>query len=94
MSLILLIPGALLFGCLLPALVGYVGSRRRIGFGWAFLLSLVFTPLIGLICCLFSEPLPAGSEPRMGCIGGFITTFGFLLLFGFLIALIAGLFFL
>lgn len=85
----LIIPAVLLFGCLLPVLVGYIGSRRRIGFGWAFLLSLVFTPLIGLICCLISEPLPAGSEPRMGCIGGCLSIFGLLLL-GFLVMRVAG----
>lgn len=87
MSLILIVLGAGLFGCLFPALVGYVGSRRRIGFGWAFLLSLLLTPVGGLICCLLSEPLPAGSEPRMGCIGGFISAFGFLLLAGFTVLL-------
>ncbi len=92
MSLIFIVLGAGLFGCLLPALVGYVGSRRHIGFGWAFLLSLLFTPIVGLICCLLSDPLPAGSEPRMGCIGGCLSMFGLLLL-GFLVMLAAGLLF-
>lgn len=30
-----------LSGCLLSVLVGVIGSRRRIGFGWAFLISLI-----------------------------------------------------
>ena len=38
----------ILTGSLLSVLVGLVGSRRRIGFGWTFLLSIIFTPLIGL----------------------------------------------
>lgn len=38
-----------LSGCLLSVLVGVIGSRRRIGFGWAFLISLIFTPLVGLV---------------------------------------------
>ena len=86
MSLFLIILSAGFFGCLFPALVGYFGSRRHIGFGWAFLLSLLLTPIGGLICCLLSEPLPAGSEPRMGCIGGCLSLFGLLLL-GFLTVL-------
>ncbi len=90
MDLVLIVLGAGLFGCLLPALVGYFGSRRRLGFGWAFLLSLLFTPIVGLICCLLSDPLPAGSEPRTGCIGGCLSMFGLLLL-GFLAMLAAGL---
>ena len=75
-----------MFGCLFPALVGYAGSRRRIGFGWAFVVSLFFTPLVGLIFVLLSDPLPAGEEPRMGCFGGCLSLFGMLLL-GFLVML-------
>lgn len=89
MSLVLVVLGALAFGCLFPALIGYAGSHRRIGFGWAFLISLVFTPLVGLIVVLVSGPLPAGEEPRMGCIGGCLSMFGLLLL-GFLAMLAAG----
>ena len=48
MSVLTLIFG-LLSGCFLSVLVGIIGSRRRIGFGWAFLLSVIFTPLVGLV---------------------------------------------
>lgn len=54
---------------LLDVLVGLLGSRRNIGFGWAFLISVIFTPLIGLIAALISNPLPAGAEPKYGCLG-------------------------
>ena len=55
-------------GVLLNALVGLVGARRRLGFGWTFLLSLLLTPLGGLICALISEKLPEGQR-RWGCLG-------------------------
>lgn len=84
--MVLVILGSLLLGCLLPALVGYLGSHRELGFGWAFVISLVFTPLIGLIFVLISNPLPAGSEPKVGCIGGCLSVAG-LLLVGFLLML-------
>ncbi len=76
--------GALLLGCFLPALVGWVGSRREIGFGWSFIISLIFTPLVGLIFVLLSRELPAGSEPNYGCFGGCLSVFGLLLL-GFIV---------
>lgn len=82
--MLLVILGALLLGCLLPALVGWLGSRREIGFGWAFIISLVFTPLVGLIFVLLSRERPAGSEPNYGCIGGCLSVAGLLLL-GFLV---------
>ena len=56
-------------GILLDVLVGLLGSRRNIGFGWAFILSVIFTPLIGLIAVLLSEPLPQGAEPKYGFLG-------------------------
>ena len=64
----------LLFGLLsghilLDVLVGLLGSRRNIGFGWAFILSVIFTPLIGLIFVLLSRELPNGAEPKYGCLG-------------------------
>ena len=52
----------LLSGCLLAVLVGIIGSRRRIGFGLAFLLSLIFTPLVGLIITLLTDPLSGGDR--------------------------------
>ena len=48
MSLFALFFG-LMSGCFLSVLVGIVGSKRRIGFGWAFLASLFLTPLVGLL---------------------------------------------
>ncbi len=52
---------------LLSILVGIIGSNRRIGFGWSFLISLLFTPIVGLIVALVSDPLPTG-EKRWGCV--------------------------
>ena len=66
MGVLLLIFG-LLTGTALCALVGILGSRRRLGFGWTFIISLIFTPLIGLIAALISDPLPSG-EKRWGCL--------------------------
>ena len=60
-----LLSGHLLF----DVLVSLLGSRRNIGFGWAFILSVIFTPLIGFILVLLSEPLPQGVEPKYGCLG-------------------------
>ena len=57
----------LLSGSLLAVLVGIFGAGRKIGFGWAFILSLLLTPLGGLICALISDPLPTG-ERRWGCV--------------------------
>ena len=75
-----MIPSILVFGflsggLLLDVLVGLLGSRRNIGFGWAFILSAIFTPLVGFILVLLSERLPEGSEPKYGCLG---YTFGLL----------------
>ena len=66
---------ALASGLLLDVLVGFLGSRRNIGFGRAFILSAIFTPLVGFILVLLSERLPEGSEPKYGCLG---YTFGLL----------------
>ena len=66
MSILAVIFG-ILSGCFLAVLVGIIGSHRRIGFGWAFLISLIFTPLVGLIVALLTDPLPGSdgvvSEP-------------------------------
>lgn len=75
---------AIASGLLLDVLVALLGSRRNIGFGWAFVLSVLFTPLIGLIAVLLSDRLPVGAEPKYGCLGH---TFG--LLGALLIALVA-----
>ena len=60
MSILAVIFG-ILSGCFLAVLVGIIGSHRRIGFGWAFLISLIFTPLVGLIVALLTDPLPGGA---------------------------------
>ena len=70
MSILVLIFG-LLGGCLLAVIVGLIGSRRRIGFGWAFLLSACFSPLLGLIVTLCTPKLP-NKDRKWGCIGGLI----------------------
>lgn len=79
----------ILSGCLLSVLVGLVGSRRRIGFGWAFLASLLLTPLVGLLIALLTDPLP-GSEKRWGCIGTLLAVLGLFFLGIFLLLLLAG----
>ena len=86
MSLLVIILG-LLTGTLLAAIVGLIGSHRNIGFGWAFLLSVVFSPLIGLIVTLFSQKLPDRNR-KWGCFGaiiGFIAFFLVLILASVLI---------
>jgi hypothetical protein len=70
MTLSLIIFG-LLSGALIDILIGIIGSRRNIGFGWAFLLSIIFTPVVGLLITLISDPLPVG-ECRWGCIANLI----------------------
>ena len=87
MSVLTLIFG-LLSGCFLSVLVGIIGSRRRIGFGWAFLLSVIFTPL-GLVIALLTDPLPGGDQ-RWGCIGTFVAVLGMLFLAAFLFLLLTG----
>lgn len=82
--LFILLAGAVT-GSLLSVLVGMVGRKRRIGFGWAFILSLIFTPIVGLIITLISDPLPQGSE-RWGCVGSCLALFGVIILVGLILA--------
>ena len=86
MSLFALFFG-LMSGCFLSVLVGIVGSKRRIGFGWAFLL---LTPLVGLLLALISDPLPVGTDRGLGCIGTLFGVLGLLFLVAFLFLLLAG----
>lgn len=88
MSILILIFGVL-SGSFLAVLVGIIGSRRRIGFGWAFFISMLFSPLVGLIVALLTDPLP-GSDQRWGCIGTVVAVLGMLFLAVFLILLLAG----
>ena len=96
-----MVTGILLFGLLsgmfLSVLVGLLGSRRTIGFGWAFILSLLFSPLVGLIIVLLCDELPQGSERKLGCLGNVFGILGgivlallvFILILGFLSVLVA-----
>ena len=70
MGITLLIFG-LLTDSFLAALVGLLGARRRIGFGWTFFLSVLFTPVVGLIICLLSDKLP-NNERNWGCLGSIL----------------------
>lgn len=87
MGLSLLVFG-LLSDSFLAALVGLLGARRRIGFGWAFFLSVLFTPLVGLIVCLLSDKLPDG-ERKWGCLGSILAIIT-IALFVFLALMVIG----
>lgn len=39
----------------IAALVGQLGKKRKIGFGWSFALSIFLSPIIGLIITLCSK---------------------------------------
>ena len=69
----------LITSSLLSVLVGLLGARRRIGFGWAYLLSVLTTPLIGLIITLLFDKLPDG-ERRWGCLGVILAIIAIVLL--------------
>lgn len=66
-------------GTLVAVLIGMLGARRNIGFGWAFLLSLLFTPLVGLILVLLSDRKESG-EVEYGCLGQTLGCFGMAIL--------------
>ena len=89
MTLLVLLFG-LLSGCFLSILVGLVGRSRRLGFGWTFLISIIFTPLIGLICALISDPLPAGQQQGWGCLGTIFGLLGCLFFILFLLMIFTG----
>ena len=88
MSILAVILG-ILSGCFLAVLVGIIGSHRRIGFGWAFLISLIFTPLVGLIVALLTDPLPGGGQ-RWGCVGTVVAILGLLFFAAFLLLALTG----
>lgn len=92
--IILLLAFGLLGDCLLSVLVGMMGASRRLGFGWAFLLSLLFTPVVGLLCVLVSDPLPAAADRRWGCLGTLLAGAGCLWILLFLVLLLGGALFL
>ena len=78
----------LLTGSFLAALVGLLGARRKIGFGWTFFLSVLFTPIVGLIVCLLSDKLPDG-ERKWGCLGSVLAIIT-IALFVFLALMVVG----
>jgi len=39
----------------LSVLVGLIGKKRKIGFGWSFAFSIFLSPLIGLVITLNSK---------------------------------------
>ena len=88
MSLLVIVFG-LLTGTLLAAIIGLIGSHRRIGFGWAFLLSVVFSPLIGLIVTLCTQKLP-DTNRKWGCFGALIVFVVLFLVLVLVLALIPG----
>ena len=88
MSILIVLFG-LLSDCLLSVLVGIIGSSRRIGFGLAFLVSLIFTPLVGLIVALLTDPLPGGGQ-RWGCVGTAVAILGLLFFAAFLLLALTG----
>lgn len=87
MTVFLIVLFGVLSGSLLSVLVGLVGRNRKIGFGWTFLISLVFTPIVGLIVALISDPLDAGEQKRVGCVGTVLAVLGLLFLLLFILAL-------
>ncbi len=50
----------------LALILGLAGRKRECGFGWPFLLSIFFTPIIGFVLVLLSNPLPLG-DTKWGC---------------------------
>ena len=87
MGITLLIFG-LLTDSFLAALVGLLGARRRIGFGWTFFLSVLFTPFVGLVICLLSDKLP-NNERKWGCLGSILAILTIALL-AFLVLMVIG----
>ena len=81
---------AVLSGVFLDVLVALFGSRRNIGFGWTFIISILFSPLIGLIAALLSDPLPQGSAPKYGCLGFTFGIMGMALMILIAIAVVLG----
>ena len=77
MSILAVIFG-ILSGCFLAVLVGIIGSHRRIGFGWAF-----------LIVARLTDPLPGGGQ-RWGCVGTVVAILGLLFFAAFLLLALTG----
>ena len=54
-------------------LVGYLGSSKKIGFGSALIISLLLSPLIGLIVVIFSGKKENITEIKIAHEAGIIT---------------------
>jgi hypothetical protein len=54
-------------------IVGFIGSNRTIGFGSAFIVSLILSPLIGLIVVIFSGKKPNLTDAKIAHEAGVIT---------------------
>lgn len=78
-----LIGGRTLFAIILgysalSYLVAYLGKKRKIGFGLTYFLSMLLTPVVGLIAAFASKKEPNTNERRdvifttLGCILVFI----------------------
>ena len=52
---------------ILVVIIALAGRRRTIGFGWPFLLGVLFTPIVSLVAVLLSDKLPNG-DTRWGCL--------------------------
>lgn len=88
MGLLALIFG-LLSGCFLSVLVGLLGARRSIGFTLSFLISLIFTPVVGIIFVLLSDEQP-GHSGDLGCVGNTLGCLGLLFLLAFVLMFLIG----
>ncbi|MBQ3208753.1 MAG: hypothetical protein IJB23_02945 [Alistipes sp.] len=77
----------LLSGSLFSVLIGILGASRKIGFGWSFILSLLLTPIGGLICVLISDPLPTGQR-KWGCLANLILIAAIAMLVMFVLAVL------
>lgn len=77
---ILLLLFGILTDCLLSILVGLIGRKRHIGFGWSFVISLLLTPFIGLIITLLSDQLTDYQKRNWGCLGYVLSLLAFIII--------------
>ncbi len=75
--------------CLVAVAVGLIGSRRKIGFAWTLILSLILTPIVGIIVALTSPNLPHGGE-KWGFVHVGFMVLTALALISFLVVLLTG----
>ncbi len=48
---------------ILASIVGYIGKNRKFGFWGYFFLSILFTPIVGLVTVFASDKRPAPAAP-------------------------------